>query len=129
MANRKLFSPESLNTRVTYTWLAITLLLSLPSAYFHLLPPLCCNPWFLLNMTLFSRTPPLFIFVTPKYLSLICLIYLSLPNLYFYTIRSITIFLKVLYKVDFRVLIQNINYFLWLTYSWWQNCWSYYISY
>ena len=129
MANRKLFSPESLNTRVTYTWLAITLLLSLPSAYFHRLPPLCCNPWFLLNMTLFSRTPPLFIFVTPKYLSLICLIYLSLPNLYFYTIRSITIFLKVLYKVDFRVLIQNLNYFLWLTYSWWQNCWSYYISY
>ena len=30
-------------------------------------------------------------------------IYLSLPNLYFYTIRSLTMFLKVLNKVNFKV--------------------------
>ena len=39
--------------------------------------------------------------------SLICLIYLSLLNLCFYTIRSITMFLKVLNKVIFRVLPQT----------------------
>ena len=37
----------------------------------------------------------------------ICLIYLSLPNLYFYTIRSFTMFLKVLNQVNFKVLTQT----------------------
>ena len=46
------------------------------------------------------------IFCHPQ-ISLICLIYPSLPNLYFYTIRSITVFLKVLNKVYFRVLTQT----------------------
>ena len=39
-------------------------------------------------------------------ISLICLIYLSLPNLYFCTIRSMIMFLKVLNKVNIRTLIQ-----------------------
>ena len=34
--------------------------------------------------------------------SLICLICFNLPNLYFYTIRSMTMFLKVLNKVNFK---------------------------
>ena len=49
-------------------------------------------------------------------ISLICLIYLSLPNLYFCTIRSIIIFLKVLNKVNIRTLIQpKIVSYYWLT--------------
>ena len=39
-------------------------------------------------------------------ISLICLIHLSLPDLYFCTIRSITMFLKVLNKVNFKILAQ-----------------------
>ena len=35
-----------------------------------------------------------------QFISLICLMYLSLPNPYFYAIRSIKIFLKVLNKVN-----------------------------
>ena len=45
-------------------------------------------------------------------ISLICLIYLSLLNLYFYTIRSKAMFLKVLTKV---------KHYYWLTYSHSQN--------
>ena len=47
--------------------------------------------------------------------SFICLRYLSLPNLYFNTIRSMTMFLKVLTK--FQSNYTNLNYFLLLTYS------------
>ena len=36
-----------------------------------------------------------------------CLTNLALPNLYFYTIRSIAMFVKVLNKVNFRVLTQT----------------------
>ena len=42
-------------------------------------------------------------------ISLICMIYLSLPNLYFYTFRSLTVFLKVLNKVYFIII------YYWLT--------------
>ena len=41
------------------------------------------------------------------WMSFIRLIYLSVPNLYFYTIRSLAMFLKVLNKVNFRVLTQT----------------------
>ena len=86
--------------------MAIALFLSLPitSAYFHLPPPLCCNPWFFSDMTFFCWTTELwrfFFFLSfPNIINF--LIYLSLPNLYFYTIRSMKIFLKVLNKVNFR---------------------------
>ena len=50
-----------------------------------------------------------------SWIALVCLIYLYLPNLYFYTIRSM-MFLKVLSKVDIRefILTQIISYY-WLT--------------
>ena len=73
--------------------MAIALFLSLPSksAYFHLPPP-CCN-----------RIVPFFFLFFLSFPNIInFLIYLSLPNLYFYTIRSMKIFLKVLNKVNFR---------------------------
>ena len=41
-------------------------------------------------------------------ISLICLIHLSLPKLYFYTIRSKTKFLKVLNKKKFKVLTRTL---------------------
>ena len=41
-----------------------------------------------------------------SWISFICLICFSLPNLYFYTIRSFTIFLKVLNKLYFIVFTQ-----------------------
>ena len=44
------------------------------------------------------------------------MIYFSLPNLYFYTIRLMTMFLKVLYKVNISA-YTNLNYFLSLIYS------------
>ena len=54
------------------------------------------------NMTVFFQTAEFcWFFVTT---SLIYLIHLFLPNLYFYSIISITIFLKVVNKVNFRVL-------------------------
>ena len=56
-------------------------------------------------------------------ISLICLIYLSLPNLYFYIIQSMTKFLKILNKVNLRALA-NLNCLL-LTYSCLQNSWNY----
>ena len=52
-------------------------------------------------------------------ISLICLIYLSLPNLYFYTIRPVTMFFK------FQSAYTNLDYFLLLTHSRLQNSWSY----
>ena len=55
---------------------------------------------------------------------LICLIYLSLPNLYFHTIRSIEIFLKVL-TGKFQCACTNLNNILLLTYSLCQNSRSY----
>ena len=49
--------------------------------------------------------------IPPSFLSLLNIINLFdisfLANLYFYTIRSITMFLKVLNKVNFRVLTQT----------------------
>ena len=47
------------------------------------------------------------IFFCHSQISLICLIYLSLPDQYFYAIRSMTMFLKVLKKVNFRMLTQT----------------------
>ena len=44
------------------------------------------------------------------HISLICLIHLSMPNIYFYTIRSITMFLRVINKANCKVLI-----YYWLT--------------
>ena len=45
--------------------------------------------------------------------NIICLIYLSLPNLCLCIIRSMTMFLKVLNKVsNFRALFTNLNYFV-----------------
>ena len=41
-------------------------------------------------------------------ISLICLIYLSLPNLYFCTIKFMIMFLKVLNKVNIKALIQTL---------------------
>ena len=38
---------------------------------------------------------------------IILFVYLSLPNLHFYAIRSIAMFLKVLNEVNFRVLTQT----------------------
>ena len=85
--------------------MAITLFLSLPSKRvpdFHLLPP-CSITLILFRHDLFFQPNSAVIFCHSQ-ISLICLIYPSLPNLYFYTIRSITMFLKVLNKVNFREL-------------------------
>ena len=59
------------------------------------------------NMTFFCRTTEFCHSFCHSQISLICLIHLSLPNLYFYTIKSITMFLKVLNKANFRVLTQT----------------------
>ena len=69
---------------------------------------ICLRKQHLIFLLLFVRFAWL-LFMNKKIslISLICLIYLSLPNLYFYTIRSITMFLKVLNKVNFRVLTQT----------------------
>ena len=62
----------------------------------------------LMNLESFSaKGPNSTVFFCHSRISFICLIYLSLPNLYFYTIRSLTMFLKVLNKVNFRVLTQT----------------------
>ena len=57
-------------------------------------------------MTFFRRTAQFHHFFCHFQISLICLIHLSLLNLHLYTIRSITMFLKVVNKVDFKVLAQ-----------------------
>ena len=56
------------------------------------------------NMNFFRQTVELRRFFCHPQISLICLIHFSLPNLYFYSIRSVTMFLKVLSKVNIRVL-------------------------
>ena len=56
---------------------------------------------YILDMTFFLC------FFGHSWISLICLMNLSLPNLYLYIIRSITMFLKVLSKVNFRALTQT----------------------
>ena len=62
------------------------------------------------DMTFFCR------FFCHTRISLICLVHLSLLNLYFYTSRSITMLLKVLNNVNFNNRGTKINYFLLLTY-------------
>ena len=47
------------------------------------------------------------VFFCHSQLSLICFIYLSLPNLYFHIITSMKMFLKVVNEVNFRVLTQT----------------------
>ena len=65
------------------------------------------STWIFLDMDFFRQTAePSRVFFYHSQI-LICLIYLSLPNLYFYTIRSMTMFLKVLNKVNFRALTQT----------------------
>ena len=59
------------------------------------------------DMTFFRRTVEYHRSFCHSRISLIYLIHLSLPNLYFYTIRSIAMFLKVLNKVNFKVLTQT----------------------
>ena len=63
------------------------------------------------------------------WITFICLIYLSLTiinnNNPWQSLRSLTIFLKVLNKVNFRVLTQTLNYFSLLVYSCLQNSCSY----
>ena len=61
-------------------------------------------------------------------IAVICLIYLFLTNLHCFRIRSMTMFLKVLNKVNFtnlNCIYTNLNYFLLLTYSSSQNSWGY----
>ena len=53
---------------------------------------------------LFHRTTEFRRLFCHSQISLICLIYLSFPSLYFYTIRSILMFLKVLNFVNFKCL-------------------------
>ena len=67
------------------------------------------------DMTFFHRTAEFRRFFCNSGILLICLIHLSLSNLYFYTIRSLTMFMKVLSKVNFKVLTQTkiISYY-WL---------------
>ena len=72
------------------------------SAYF-LFPPLCCNSWFFRYDLFLPNSTVIF---CHSQISLVCLIYLSLPNLYFCIIRSMIMFLKVLNKVNIRTLIQ-----------------------
>ena len=72
---------------------------------------------FLLNSAVFFCHSQLF---------LMCLLYLSLPNLYFYTIRFTTVLLKVLNKINISA-YTNVNYFLFLTYFRSQKSWSYYL--
>ena len=52
-----------------------------------------------------------------------CLIYISLPDQHFYSIRSLTIFYQTLLSA-----YTNLKYFLLLTYSCLQNSWSYHSS-
>ena len=59
------------------------------------------------DMTFFHRTAEFRRFFCNSGISLICLIHLSLSNLYFYTIRSLTMFTKVLNQVNFKVLTQT----------------------
>ena len=59
------------------------------------------------DMTFFPRTAEFRRFFCHSQISLICLIHLSLPNLCFYTIRFITVFLNCLNKVNFKVLTQT----------------------
>ena len=60
-----------------------------------------------LDMIVFCKTADFRRFFCRSWISLIYFIYLWLPNLYFYTIRSIAIFLQVLNKVHFKVLPQT----------------------
>ena len=62
---------------------------------------------YILDMTFFCQMADFRLFFCRSRISLIHLIYLSLPNLYFYTIRSIAILLQVLNKVHFKVLPQT----------------------
>ena len=96
---------KALTLKITYTWLAITLLLSQSSKEF--LPP---SPSSRVVAPDSFQIWPFSDELCCYFLSLsniICLIHPSLPSLYFYTIRSITVVLKVLNKVNFRVLTQT----------------------
>ena len=62
------------------------------------------------DMNFFCWIAKLCHFFCHYHISLICLIHLSMPNIYFYTIRSITMFLRVINKANCKVLI-----YYWLT--------------
>ena len=103
----------SLNTKNNL--LTITLFLSLPSKRVpistSLLP--CQKPRFFSDITFFCQMLGFTAaFFCHSQISLISLIYISLPNLNFYTIRSMAMFLKVLNKVNFRVFILKPKLFI-----------------
>ena len=83
------------------------------SAYSNFPPSLCCNPWFFSGMTFFGQTLELQI-------SLICSTYVYLSNLYFHTMRSMTVF-ESSKQGKFQSAYTNLSYFLLLTYSHSQN--------
>ena len=58
------------------------------------------------GMTFFHATAEFRCFFHHLWILLICLMYLSLLNLYFYTIRSMTIFLKVVNRVNLEYLLK-----------------------